>query len=229
MPTLTELKLLDVVVLKQSLPEENLVAGQVGTIVEYLAPDVFEVEFSDDDGQTYAMLPLKTEQLLKLHYHSPHSKTMTTNIHQHGFGDNIARDKIVANNTGIGVMTGGTIQSGAIITGQYNKGSNDLREVSQLIASMKETVQFFPQDKQDAIAIEIEDLETEIQKPADQRKPSRLKKYLAALATAGTVAIASLTTTNEGLEQLNSFVDKTQTLADKFGIELPLAPAQEPE
>ena len=61
-------KLLDVVALVVDLPEKMLVKGQVGTVVENLAPGVFEVEFSDDEGQTYAMLPLRTEQLLVLHY-----------------------------------------------------------------------------------------------------------------------------------------------------------------
>lgn len=225
---LTEFKLLDVVALRESLPEKNLYAGQVGTIVEDLAPDVFEVEFSDDDGQTYAMLPLKAEQLLKLHYHSPESETMSTNINQYGSGDNIARDKIVTNNTGIGVMSGGTIENGAIVAGQYNEGSNNLSEIFQLIASMKETIQFFPQEQQEAIAVEIEDLEAEIQKPEDQRRLPRLKKYIAALATAGTVAIASLTAANEGFEQINAFVDNANTLANKFDIELPVAPPQQP-
>ncbi|MGE3240639.1 MAG: DUF4926 domain-containing protein [Pirellulales bacterium] len=58
---------LDVVALTQDLPAEGLVRGQVGSVVEILAPDVFEVEFSDDSGRTYAQLPLKTEQLLVLH------------------------------------------------------------------------------------------------------------------------------------------------------------------
>lgn len=62
------IKLLDVVALVVDLPQRKLVKGQVGTVVEVLAPDVFEVEFSDDEGQTYAMLPLRTEQLLVLHY-----------------------------------------------------------------------------------------------------------------------------------------------------------------
>lgn len=66
--TLNPLQLLDVVALKTPLPDHNLLAGQVGTIVETLAPDVYEVEFSDDQGQTYAMLPLHTSQLLKLCY-----------------------------------------------------------------------------------------------------------------------------------------------------------------
>jgi hypothetical protein len=47
----------------------GLVRGQVGTVVEQLAAEVFEVEFSDDDGCTYATLPLRTDQLLVLHHH----------------------------------------------------------------------------------------------------------------------------------------------------------------
>ncbi len=40
----------------------------VGTVVEELAADVFEVEFSDNEGHTYAMLPLPASQLIVLHY-----------------------------------------------------------------------------------------------------------------------------------------------------------------
>ena len=59
---------LDVVALVEDLPQLGLYRGQVGTIVELLSPDVFEVEFSDDEGRTYAMLALRDEQLLLLHY-----------------------------------------------------------------------------------------------------------------------------------------------------------------
>jgi hypothetical protein len=62
-----EPKLLDVVALLEDLPGERLVRGQVGTIVENLAPNVFEVEFSDDTGRTYASLALRSNQLLVLH------------------------------------------------------------------------------------------------------------------------------------------------------------------
>jgi Domain of unknown function (DUF4926) len=64
------MNLLDVVILKEDLSQHDLLAGQVGTIVEFLAPEVYEVEFSDDDGQTYAMLPLHSSQLLQLKYTS---------------------------------------------------------------------------------------------------------------------------------------------------------------
>ena len=61
-------KLLDVVALTEDLSERGLVRGQVGTIVETLATDVFEVEFCDNDGRAYAMLALKASQLMILHH-----------------------------------------------------------------------------------------------------------------------------------------------------------------
>jgi Domain of unknown function (DUF4926) len=57
-----------VVALTVDLSDKRLYRGQVGTVVETLAEGVFEVEFSDDDGRTYAQLPLRSEQLLVLHY-----------------------------------------------------------------------------------------------------------------------------------------------------------------
>ena len=64
----TNIHLLDTVALIEDLPEKGLRRGQVGTIVEDLALGVFEVEFSDNDGKTYASLALKAEQLLVLHH-----------------------------------------------------------------------------------------------------------------------------------------------------------------
>ena len=60
--------LLDVVAVTMDLPDKGVVRGQVGTVVETLAPGVFEVEFSDDEGQPYAALALREDQLIVLHY-----------------------------------------------------------------------------------------------------------------------------------------------------------------
>ncbi len=49
---------LDVVAILRSHAERGLVAGQVGTVVESLADDHFEVEFSGDDGRAYATAAL---------------------------------------------------------------------------------------------------------------------------------------------------------------------------
>jgi hypothetical protein len=69
---MTDIKLLSVVALMRDFPERGLVRGQVGTIVEKLAPGVFEVDFSGDDGRTYATLALKSSDLLRLHHEPLH-------------------------------------------------------------------------------------------------------------------------------------------------------------
>jgi hypothetical protein len=58
------MKLLDVVTLIEELPELKLFRGQVGTIVEEYEPQVFEVEFSNMRGRTYALETLKANQLM---------------------------------------------------------------------------------------------------------------------------------------------------------------------
>jgi hypothetical protein len=62
----TPVKLLDEVALLADKPEEGLVAGQVGTLVEVLAPGIFEVEFLDSHGRTFALAELRREELLAL-------------------------------------------------------------------------------------------------------------------------------------------------------------------
>ena len=59
---------LDVVSLLVDLPEHGLVRGQVGTVVERFAEGAYEVEFSDDEGRTYAELALGADVLLVLHH-----------------------------------------------------------------------------------------------------------------------------------------------------------------
>ena len=58
------------VALVVDLPEQNLTRGQIGTVVEHLESDgdlAELVEFADAGGRTYAIVPLKPEQLLVLH------------------------------------------------------------------------------------------------------------------------------------------------------------------
>jgi len=63
---MSPVKLLDVVALLVDKPAEGLTAGHVGTVVEVLAPDVFEVEFLDPTGHTFALRELKRDELLVL-------------------------------------------------------------------------------------------------------------------------------------------------------------------
>lgn len=58
----------DVVALTRDVPGDDLWRGQVGTIVEEWRPGLYEVEFSDLDGRTYAMAAVQAEALIALHF-----------------------------------------------------------------------------------------------------------------------------------------------------------------
>ena len=59
---------LDVVALLSGLPAGKLPRGQVGTVVESLDQDTVLVEFSDEQGRAYAIVPAPRSELLVLHY-----------------------------------------------------------------------------------------------------------------------------------------------------------------
>ncbi len=61
-----KLKLLDVVVLTQNLPEHHLLQGAIGTIIEILNEGVFLVEFADKNGVAYSMVDLPASLLMKV-------------------------------------------------------------------------------------------------------------------------------------------------------------------
>ena len=63
-----ELEIFSVVAVLRDVPEHHLVRGQVGTIVEELAPGVHLVEFSDDEGRAYALVSLPSEDLMRLRH-----------------------------------------------------------------------------------------------------------------------------------------------------------------
>src|SRR6476469_5660645 len=223
---LVKLQLLDVVAIKEDLPDANLLAGQVGTIVEVLAPEVYEVEFSDDDGQTYAMLPLHSSQLLQLKYKSTAENTpMSNNIHQYGQGDNVGGDKVGGDKVGGDKVDNSQTNNleGAKVSGvigrdnaqdsnsQFNQNNNaNTAEILKLISSMRETADQFPEDIREGIIIDIEDVETEIKKPENQWNKTRLKKSLTALVAAGTAI-------GVGIAGMTDFADKAIDVGQKLG------------
>jgi uncharacterized protein DUF4926 len=60
--------LLEAVALLSDMPAYGLARGQVGTIVERLDDKTLLVEFSDDEGRAYAVVPCPSDELLVLHY-----------------------------------------------------------------------------------------------------------------------------------------------------------------
>lgn len=74
---MNHIKLHDTVALNENITAKQFMTnktiiiprGQVGTIVEiYPENRAFEVEFSDENGQTYALLSLNPEKFILLYY-----------------------------------------------------------------------------------------------------------------------------------------------------------------
>jgi hypothetical protein len=68
-----QISLLDVVALTADIPKKSLLRGQVGTVVEIFADGLYadglyEVEFSDDAGRTYALEALDGDALMVLRF-----------------------------------------------------------------------------------------------------------------------------------------------------------------
>jgi hypothetical protein len=65
----SNVELLDIVVLAQDSQTDQVVLrrGEMGTVVEMLAPSVYEVEFCDEFGRAYAFASLHADLLLVLH------------------------------------------------------------------------------------------------------------------------------------------------------------------
>ncbi|MEH2463128.1 DUF4926 domain-containing protein [Nostoc sp.] len=210
------LKNLDIVALKNPSLEHNLLAGQVGTIVEILALEVYEVEFSDDDGQTYAMQALPAHQLLKLHYKP--LKTMSNNINQFGKGDNVAGDKIQNDFKGANIgnfakeVKDNASQQASNFT--QTSGAN-ISEILQLIVNLRQTAAQFPPEIRDDIIIDIDDVEVEIQKPEKERNLPKLKKRLLALLTAATLVAGPIA-------GMTDFTNNVMEIGSKLNIELKL-------
>lgn len=59
---------LDAVALLADRPADKLARGQVGTVVEVLDENTALVEFSDDDGRAYAIVPSPVSELMVLRY-----------------------------------------------------------------------------------------------------------------------------------------------------------------
>ncbi|MEO8853391.1 MAG: DUF4926 domain-containing protein [Ginsengibacter sp.] len=61
------IKIHDVVALMKARPDEKLLRGQIGTVIECYSKNDFEVEFSDNNGKAISLLTLSTDEIMLLH------------------------------------------------------------------------------------------------------------------------------------------------------------------
>jgi hypothetical protein len=69
---MANVKRLAVVALLRDIPENRLVRGQVGIVMEVLEPGVFEVDFKDSDGSTHGFA-VRSADLVRLHQEAAHA------------------------------------------------------------------------------------------------------------------------------------------------------------
>ncbi|WP_236507636.1 COR domain-containing protein, partial [Tychonema sp. BBK16] len=91
-------------------------------------------------------------------------------------------------------------------------------ELLQLISSMRQTVEQFPENVRNDIITDIEDVETEIKKPENERSKTRLGKRLTALIAAATAIAIQIP---GAIDLANNAID----VGNKLGIEIQLPPA----
>jgi hypothetical protein len=102
----------------------------------------------------------------------------------------------------------------------FNQINNaNTAELFQLITRLRETATTFPEETQEAILIDLEDIEAEVQKPEENRNPKKIKQRLMAILTAAGVAAS-------GVAEVTDFANTAIDLGSKLGIELQLPGAR---
>ena len=91
--------------------------------------------------------------------------------------------------------------------------SADTAELLAILSGLRQTATQFPDDIQEGVIIDIEDLETEVQKPEEQRSKARLKRSLIALASIATLIAAPVA-------GMADFTNNVLELGEKLQIEL---------
>ena len=111
---------------------------------------------------------------------------------------------------------GGSSNSAEVAGNQSLQNNNtNTAELLKLISSMRETADQFPEDIREGIIIDIEDVETEIKKPENQRNKTKLNKRLTAILAAGTAI-------GVGIAGVTDFANTAIDVGQKLGIELKL-------
>lgn len=86
-------------------------------------------------------------------------------------------------------------------------------ELLQLITNLRQTADQFPSDIREELIIDVEDVEIEVQKPAQERNLPKLRKRLLALFTAATVTFGAIA-------GMTDFTNNVLEIGNKLGIEL---------
>jgi predicted transcriptional regulator len=125
----------------------------------------------------------------------------------------IPLNRAAINQTTIHSNTIGFVQSanGAVSNFTQHIGQN-LEGINNLISSLREIAQQFPQDERESVLVHLDDLEDDLSQPGKQ-KPQRVKARIAAL-------LAVALSIGGGIAQTADFTNNVFELADKLGVSI---------
>ncbi|MEB3311470.1 MAG: hypothetical protein VKJ02_14685 [Snowella sp.] len=129
----------------------------------------------------------------------PQDANSNTSIYHGDYvnGDKIMGDKVMGDKIGTQINNANTA------------------ELLQILANLRQTATQFPNDIQEGVMVDLEEVETEITKPEAQRNLPKLRMRLIALATIVSVA-------GGAIANIADFTNNITDLATKAGIELKL-------
>ena len=205
-----------VMVISRKLPPESLLTDPFEVMALKNKLQITEMElrisrenfatFKDDSRQRIDSLETKVNQFYSLfgrmienRPYNPIYMNQFTNHHQNS---NIANLANQINDHG---------QQNANHFNQNQDKNTD--EILKIINNLRQISSQFPPQNQEDILIDLEDVETELQKPESDRNLPKLKKRLMALLTASTIIAAPVT-------NLTDFTNNITDLAQKAGIGL---------
>jgi len=126
---------------------------------------------------------------------------------------------------GGGFAAEGGTQTGGTLNDFSQNIEQNIHEIDSLLQALRSQAENFPEGIRQETLDHIADLETDIQQPPEQRKPSRIKATLLALA-------GMLTVISGAVAGANEFATNLQELSEKLGVPLPIEqvhPQQKPD
>ena len=154
--------------------------------------------------QGYSVTVHHTDGTSTTHQVPPQSPNSNATIY---YGDHVNGDKIMGDK-----VLGDKIMGDKIPT-QINNANT--AEILQIISNLRQTASQFPADIQAGVITDLNEVETELQKPEGDRNLPKLKMRLIALVTAVSVIGAPIAAVTDFTNNITDLVSKT-------GIELKL-------
>jgi hypothetical protein len=118
---------------------------------------------------------------------------MADNVQQSTFGGGSIQTKYDFSNAKFGggfAVSGGIQMGGNLVDNSITITAQHARNTAQLISTIREIAKPFPEEQREEIALDLDDLEEDINNP-EKREPKRIRVRLKRLMAAGAAVLAT--------------------------------------